>query len=165
MLKEDNRFKINETTMNYILKQKIKRYKIIKLSLGKIYRVYEGKVYFLEDTDVYKYLKNSTSQKNALKYKKYCQKNKMDNPSRSESEFNLLIEMFEKTDYDVKKGIIIVNQFNVIIDGQHRSCILLDKYGPHYEIEVLKIYYEHFGISSVFFYFFYRFKCILKKGY
>ena len=37
---------------------------------------------------------------------------------------------------------MIVNQDNIIIDGKHRACWLLNKYGKHKKVKVLKIYMQ-----------------------
>ena len=55
--------------------------------------------------------------------------------------YKKLIKSIDKNGYS-SNNYIVVNQNNSIIDGQHRACYLLHKYGKDLNIKVLKIY-EH----------------------
>ena len=59
----------------------------------------------------------------------------------SEERFDNLINSVNKQGYNYKISPIIVDNNNQIIDGYHRTSILLNKYGKEHNIKVLKIYY------------------------
>lgn len=59
-------------------------------------------------------------------------------PLMSENRFNSLIHSMEKNGYN-DKNIIIVDDRNVIADGQHRACYLAYKNGLDYKVNVLQI--------------------------
>ena len=70
--------------------------------------------------------------------------------SRSKDAYNSLIHDREQTPYDITKGAIVINQDDLIYDGQHRSCYLLYKYGPNYKVDVLQLFYKsHKGVGLV----------------
>ncbi|WP_405332245.1 hypothetical protein [Fibrobacter sp.] len=100
---------------------------------------YRGKgIVNLCDTYVFAYLNDKES--GLQKYQEYC---KICNVSfRNETEFNKLIYSLSVNDYDISKGAICIDQNNLILEGQHRACILLKKYGPHHKISVVKILYK-----------------------
>ena len=57
------------------------------------------------------------------------------------SRYNHLSTKLSKTGgYDIKRGAIVVDQNNVILDGWHRASWLLNKYGKNYKISVVKIF-------------------------
>ena len=99
----------------------------------------EERILRLNETVVYKYLdKNNDSES---QYMDYCDKYGKKNPHRNRDAFDSLINDFsvDNNDYDPLKGVIIVNQYGFLLDGQHRACLLLKKYGPKKKIPVLKI--------------------------
>ena len=53
--------------------------------------------------------------------------------------FDCLIESIRNNGYD-KKKIIIVNDQNVLLDGQHRACVLASIFGINSEVRALKIW-------------------------
>ena len=42
-------------------------------------------------------------------------------------------------EYDPKSMPVVLGPRNIIQDGQHRSCILLKRFGPDHLIDVLRI--------------------------
>lgn len=50
-----------------------------------------------------------------------------------------LISELNKTDYDVHKGIVVIDCDNILRDGWHRTSYLLNKYGPDFKIQVVKL--------------------------
>ena len=52
--------------------------------------------------------------------------------------FDKLIESLDNGGYD-PKSIILVNEYNVIKDGQHRACYLAYKYGLDHVVDVLQV--------------------------
>ena len=41
--------------------------------------------------------------------------------------------------YDPRRMPVVSGAGNVVIDGQHRCCILLAEFGPDHEIDVLRL--------------------------
>ena len=146
-IKQQKRFNINPHTLQLLEKRNVKSFELIEIPVGKIRRHLDGKVMSLYKTDPYKFLSDDsdTAKEN---YEKYVNRplNREDNPDRSVECFNTLINSFSGELYDIKKGIIIVNQFYQVMDGQHRSCILLKKYGEDLKIPVLKIKFGDYKI-------------------
>ena len=57
----------------------------------------------------------------------------------SKERYDRLIESINQYGYD-ERHIIIVNERNILKDGQHRACILANKYGEDSYVRVLKIW-------------------------
>lgn len=94
--------------------------------------------------------KKPISESNCLTFlrgnkKEYEQYNKFKNDTyakdsiHSNERFSNLIKQLNKKHYNPRYPIIVDGR-NVIMDGQHRACWLLNKYGPDYEVQVIKIY-------------------------
>ena len=98
------------------------------------------------DTKVYKYLTGTSD--GIAAYQEYI--DICDVPFRSFDCYNQLIkEVNENGGYDIKKGAIVVDQNYFIIDGQHRSCLLLYKYGAKYKVKVVQIFYTKYRFSVI----------------
>lgn len=141
-MENDSRFKINDEAMESLFKNHlIYDYKLDKIPLGRIRRTIGKKIYKLEDTINYKLIIDRNNAFLNEEYNIYSteENNLKDNSSRSLATFNALIDRLNKEEYSLKKGAIIVNQFNFIIDGLHRSCILLSQYGEEHIIEVVRV--------------------------
>ena len=108
---------------------------IVFVYIGSILRFLDGKVTTLYETDVFHIF---LEQMKVKKYQKYCETY----PSyfRNETNYKNLIDAMKEQDYDIKKGAIVIDDNNFILDGQHWSCILLHKYGPFHKVQVVKIY-------------------------
>ena len=145
-LENDSRFTIYSEAMDSLFRtHKIYSWNLKKIAVGKIRRYKNKKLSLLTDTDNYRYLCNPESEDNIAAYQKYCNDNSnlKDNAKRSEEVFKGLINTFSSESYDPQKGIIVVDQYNCILDGLHRSCILLKQFGPAHEITVLQMKIEH----------------------
>lgn len=94
--------------------------------------------YKLKDSPEYKFLQGDQQA-----YIDYCDyKNpRVNGEIHSVQRFNNLLASLEANGFD-KDSYILVNQDNIIIDGKHRACWLLHKYGKHKKIKVLKIYMQ-----------------------
>lgn len=148
-LKNDKRFYIDDFTFETHLKiSKMLSYDIVELELGKILRQQDNKIFPMKYSDVYKYLEGASN--NIEEYNKYCENILIgeDRKKHSTKIYDQLIKNISKNDYDIRKGIIVVNQLNIIMDGQHRACILLKKYGENHKIKVLKVRYSYLGIRT-----------------
>lgn len=134
-LLDDDRFRLDYEFFYRVLEpRRITKYEIAIIPLGAITRYwYDGKLYPLSECAPYKLLCGDTAA-----YDEYCRKNK------AISGFDMTIDRFaalqEKMDkFDEKSMPVVVGKRNIIIDGQHRSCILLKRFGPHHHIKVLRI--------------------------
>lgn len=144
----DKRIKLSDDfVLRYVEHTLIKDYKIEKIRINKINKVIKDKTYKLEEC--YPMLLLNGNEK---EYIKQCVANRRtDYMDLSEKEFKKtvkkecvkryknLIKTLDKKGYNSKKYIIL-NQNNSILDGQHRACYLLHKYGKNYKVKVLKIY-------------------------
>lgn len=146
-MRNDDRFFINEYTLQYMFKRNVLKYQMVRIPVGKIHRYLDKQVYSLYKTDPYRYLDNPEDPEIKEQYEVYCNRAKGDNPDRSEELYNQLMENFGDN-YDPKKGVIVIDQLNYIVEGQHRCCILLKKFGEDYPIDVLKIKYADYGVRA-----------------
>ena len=144
-LKNNNNFYIDEFNLKRITNSDIVKYKIIDIPLKKIKMYINNKFIPLEKTVAYDYLNNKKD--NYDEYKNYCIKYGKNNPNRNVDSYNRLMNEFKE--YDIKHGAIIIDQHNILKDGQHRCCLLLKKYGKDYKIKVLKIYYYETKINKL----------------
>ena len=90
----------------------------------------------IQDSPVLKYQQGDEDA-----YKNYIEfKNQKihDNNVNSIHRYKKLTSSLNKK-YDLR-SLIFVNGANVILDGQHRACWLLNKFGPEHEVDVIKIY-------------------------
>lgn len=72
-------------------------------------------------------------------YEDYCRfHEKHGLPIMSPERYDALISSMEQNGYD-QRNIILITEFDTILDGQHRACWLAYKYGIDYEIEMLEI--------------------------
>lgn len=150
-IERDGRFFINSLTLDDILRRvKIKKYKLDFVKLGLLRHSSKA----INETIPYKFLNNPNDEKLRTEYAAYCNipNAKFDNPDRSINCFNTLVNKFTREKYDICKGIIVVDQFNCIQEGLHRSCILYKKFGYKHKIPVLRIITKqtYFGIRSYF---------------
>ncbi len=112
---------------------------IVHVQLKELRRKWDGKLYRLEECSQFKYLQ--TKDKNV--YANYIQKH-IDrgilpaDADKSTTRFDALVESMEKNGYDPSKCVIVLNSENVLMDGQHRACILLYKYGPDYTVTAIR---------------------------
>lgn len=95
-----------------------------------------NKLYPVVDGAPYKYV----SQGDVAGYDAYCKLHEVSGaPLMTRERFDHLIESINQNGFDERK-IIIVNNQNTVLDGQHRACVLAAKYGVDSNIRVLKIW-------------------------
>ena len=156
-LLSDKRFKIDSYALNNHLQiSKIISYEIVNIPVGSILRQKNNRIFNIKYSDPSMYLQT----KNIDEYNKYCKHLtvKGDKEHHNIEIFNELIKSIDKEDYDISKGIIVINQLNIIMDGQHRAAIILNKYGEDFVIPVLRIKYSRLGIRTLFNYLRYKIK-------
>lgn len=134
----DKSFYIDDRNINRLLNEHpVKCYRVKSMKVGMILRRMSNcdNVVPLCQTYVYKYLEGGEEGKKAYEeFRKICNYS----PLRSEEIYNNLIQQIDASDYDIKKGAIVVDQYNLILDGMHRSSILLRKYGANHIIQVVR---------------------------
>ena len=110
-------------------------YRIDFVKLKDIKREWLGKYYSLDELSPYKYLEGGGIDR----YQNYCKVNKeLHGFDMSKERFDNLIHSIEDKSFD-SMYLPILNQDNVIIDGQHRLCYYLKNYGEEYPVKVLKL--------------------------
>jgi len=135
-LLDDDRFTLDYDFFYKSLEMRpIQNYNVHKIRIGDINRKWiDGNAYKLRETSPYMYLLGDKQR-----YQNYCQINSQVSPfEMSEGKFNNLIASLDMG-YDVKRMPIICGDDNMLMDGQHRLCYLLKKYGEDYEINCLHI--------------------------
>lgn len=137
-LLKDERLKIDEEAYNNVFRRPIIFYRIINIPVGKIKREKKGKLISLTESCVFRWLNYECTEE---EYLEYCQKNNYDKKDRSPQLFRNLIDEVKISGYKPERGIIVIDQYKCIVDGLHRSTILLKTFGDDYKIPVLKIHY------------------------
>lgn len=136
---EDKRFVLDDEFFYRTLEHKrIKFWEIITIPLNTIVRKwFDGKCHPLTECPPYKYLLGDIEV-----YEEYCKYHKEHNlPNMTRNRFDKLINSIKNDGYN-PKNIIVINQSNILLDGQHRACCLMHLYGDDYAADVLKIYFE-----------------------
>ena len=111
-----------------------------RIKLKDIKRRWKRKLYSLTECSPYKFLQ--TRDKKI--YQEYVQKH-IDKGVVSENciwtvdRFIQLEKDILKKGYDPTCSVIVIDQDNVVIDGQHRAIILLYHYGEDYEIPIVRV--------------------------
>ena len=141
-LEKDNRFRIDDKELDLLFsKLHIYSYSFETLEIGKLRRFNDGEIVSIKDTINYRYILHPENSVLSDEYQKYCREkdNLIDNPNRSQSVYFSLRDELSINEYDPQKAAIIVNQYNIIEDGLHRSCIILAHHGEKYKVKVVKI--------------------------
>lgn len=93
----------------------------------------------LADCSPFKYLQTRDKQI----YSDYIQKH-IDlgvlpaDADKTPERFENLEKSMNEKGYDPALCVVVLNKDNVIIDGQHRCCILLYKFGPDYRVTAIR---------------------------
>ena len=136
----DKRFFVFFRNIERLMLQPLLRYDVKKKRIGTLLRTRANtnRIVTLDQTRVYAYL--TGTPKGTKEYDEYVD---ICNVSfRNREAYDCLIDEMDNNPYDIKKGAIVINQDDLIYDGQHRSCYLLYKYGPNYQVDVLQLFYE-----------------------
>lgn len=116
--------------------RKIGNYELVKIPLGEVRRSWNGQMLHLWDCHAYKYLQGDTSQ-----YEAYVRENEQKYGWKmSRVRYDRLIEKL-RSGFDAK-SVPVLDSDNVLLDGQHRCCWLLNQYGRDYEIMALRLYFS-----------------------
>lgn len=118
--------------------RKIKNYFIKEIALKNINRFWKGQIIKLYDCAPYSYLNGDMEI-----YKTYCTENKqIYGWEMSVDRFDALLNNMEQNGYNPKSMPVLDAKDNIIIDGQHRSCYLLKKFGPEHKIQALFLEFD-----------------------
>ena len=109
-------------------------YEVVRLRLGDIRRkTNDGDVVPLSACAPYRYLCGDM-----VGYDDYCRSNlRLTGFAMSVPRFEAL--RVSMRSYDPRRMPVVSGAGNVVIDGQHRCCILLAEFGPDHEIDVLRL--------------------------
>lgn len=131
----DNRFKLDyEFFYKTLETARLIDYEIVDIKLGDIMRRWKKKIIPLSETHPYKYLLGDVEQ-----YEEYSLENqKRFGFAMNTSRFSTLRESME-AGFD-PLYMPVIDADNCVRDGQHRSCVLLHRFGPDYVIKAVKIY-------------------------
>lgn len=135
---EDPRVQLDDEFVYFSLEmRRVAKYELTKIPLKDIRRSWKREPIPLEETMPYQYL---VTRDPAI-YEEYCRQNEeyYNLSIMSLERFEELIDSMEKNGFN-EKDVIVVNQDNLLMDGQHRCCYMLYKYGGDYEIPALRVY-------------------------
>jgi hypothetical protein len=109
-----------------------------EIALKDINRNWKGNILKLNECAPYAYLGGAKKE-----YVDYCNENKqLHKIEMSVDRFDALLNNIEQNGYNPKSMPVLNAKDNVIMDGQHRSCYLLKKFGPEHRIKALFLEYE-----------------------
>lgn len=137
-LLDDKRFELDDEFVYFSLEHRlVRKYELVDIPLKDIRRRWADKDIPLAECPPYRYLVTGDPQV----YEDYCSRNKLyfDLDIMSRERFDELIASIEQNGFD-KRNVVVVNGQNIIMDGQHRCCYMLYKYGEDYKIPCLRIY-------------------------
>jgi len=138
-LLDDSRIRLDdEFFYSFLEMRRVQKYEIVQIALGDINRYWKGKFYKLWEVSPYKYLDGDNEA-----YRNYCEVNQKVSPASpqmSVERYEALRRSIEKNDFD-ERYMPVIDRQNGILDGQHRSCLLLHKYGREHLVTVLRLYY------------------------
>ena len=131
---DDPRFVLDDEFFYYALEMHVVTgYEVIRMKLKDIRRRrIDRTVCPLSECEPYRYLCGDEAN-----YQKYCEENKINSGyEMSKERFDALRASIDDH-YDPKHMPVVQGPDYIIRDGQHRCCILLKKYGPEHEIDVV----------------------------
>lgn len=90
----------------------------------------------LQNSHIYAYIMGD--EKGEYSKKWYHGGARIYDPEMAMNSYNDLKNDINESGYDPAKGIIVLDDDNVLIDGQHRCCLLLKKYGEDYTVKAVR---------------------------
>ena len=135
-LLDDPRFDLDDEFMYRAFEfAQIGGYEVVEIRLGDIRRVwYDMRAYRLNECSPYRYLGGD-----ARAYEDYCKANSRQSFFvMSRARFDALIGSMGE--FNPRRMPVVLGKRNVILDGQHRCCILLKRFGPDYRIKVVRVF-------------------------
>ena len=131
----DENIDVDDDWFFWQMDNKLIRFKYVNIRFCDINYISSTYTSFLDGAP-YKYV----SEGDVVGYEAYC-KNHLDLglPIMTKERFDCLIDSINKNGFDEKKIIIIDNK-NGLLDGQHRACVLANQRGESSYVRVLKIW-------------------------
>lgn len=142
LLSHDNRFFIDDENLGYLRTLGVYKYDVDSIKLGQILRDYEDGLYPISHALPYRFIINPDDAQTLQEYERYCRlsRNQIGIEDRSPEAFLSLKKEVLANGYDLSRGAIVIDQFNIIVEGQHRCCILLDEYGANHRVNVVRVW-------------------------
>ena len=141
-MKQDPRFHITDGMLHFLFDfPPIKRYEMDTIKLGEIRRFLEGNIIPINETPEYRFAAYNDEEGYAtyVSHANDGSKNLDAIIAKDISHFRQTIVSMDKG-YDIHKLVIVVNSQNLILDGSHRCGIMYYKFGPDYEIPILRVW-------------------------
>ena len=108
-------------------------YEVAEVRLGDIRRIWtDQRAYSLDRLPPYRYIEGDVAG-----YENYCRENAETGFRMSRERFDALRESMSA--YDGRRMPVVIGKENFLMDGQHRSCILMKRFGPDHRINVLRL--------------------------
>lgn len=129
-------YHIDEHFFLWQLDNQFVMYRLRKVKLSQLMYFYPNPPQLLQMKDFfpYRYLKGDTKA-----YAEYCRFHEEHGlPSMSPERFDALIRSLNENGYD-QKNIILISEFDTILDGQHRACWMAYRNGLDYEMQMLEV--------------------------
>ena len=134
-LLSDTRFKIDYEFFYKVLEAcPVYDYELVEVKIGDIRRLWKGQKLTIPECHAYKYLMGEKEQ-----YLEYCKENQLLDFDMTIDRFDELIKDLEACDY-ANDYIVVVDENNMLKDGQHRLAILCKEYGIDHKVKVLRLY-------------------------
>lgn len=133
---EDDRFELDPEFVYRVLERvPAFSYEVAEIPVGEIRRVWtDGRSLPLAACAPYRYLEGDGDG-----YDRYCAENaKASGFEMSRTRFEALRQSMAT--FDPRRMPVVYGDCNVILDGQHRSCILLKRFGPAHRVKVVRIF-------------------------
>lgn len=140
-MRADTRFYIDAANMDYLAHLNILNYEVTRIKIGSILRDYKDGLYTLDKTLPYKAITHPDDSNVQEAYTQYCNeaRNQIGTEDRSLNGLHKLNADLQANPYDPLKGVVVIDQYNIILEGQHRSCIMLAEHGPDYSITAVRV--------------------------
>ncbi len=142
----DKRFNFDDEFVYFCLENQLyKKYELTEIPLSDIKRKWLDSIIPINQCHPYLYLVTGDPKV----YQEYCMLNQRYYKLNimSVDRFDSLMKSIDESGYD-ENSFVVVNQDNILKDGQHRCCYMMYKYGEDYKIPVVKCYeYNGMGIK------------------
>lgn len=134
-LLDDSRFELDYDFFHRSLEMlPIRDYEVAEVRLGDIRRIWtDQRAYSLDRLPPYRYIEGDVAG-----YENYCRENAETGFLMSRGRFDALRESM--ADYDERRMPVVIGEGNFLMDGQHRSCILMKRFGSDHRIKVLRVF-------------------------
>ena len=118
------------------------RFELVKVKLKDIKRLWaDGKIYQLEQCSPYRYLqtRDGSVYEDYLKKLVEVKHTSATDHIWSLDTFHQLEDSIAGGGYDPTRCAIAITHDNLLVDGQHRCALLLQYFGPEYEIYAVRV--------------------------